>query len=45
MVKMEDKSPVILKEVKELLETKEAKNKIHASTEMLRTLAKKSGGK
>ena len=43
--KLRDKSPVILKEVKELLETKEAKNKIHASTEMLRTLAKKTGGK
>ena len=45
MIQMEDKSPTILKEVKELLDTKEAKTKIHASTEMLKTLAKKTGGK
>ena len=38
MIQMEDKSKEILKEVKEILETKEAQTKINASAQMLRLL-------
>lgn len=45
MIKMEDKSSQILQEVKEILNTREAKAKISASAGMLKSLARNKGGK
>ena len=45
MARMEEQSPTILKEVKKILESKEARTNIRVSTDMLREFARKNGGK